>query len=68
MASTTELRNRLDDLEALRDSGVLKSTVDGQTVEFASHAELNQAIHRLKVTLGVTKRRRGTYGVYLGGR
>ncbi|GAB5444358.1 MAG: hypothetical protein Fues2KO_47070 [Fuerstiella sp.] len=46
-------RATLTRLQAMRDSGVTESTVDGVTTKFQSVSELNRAITRLERKLGL---------------
>lgn len=66
--SISEKRQRLADLIALRDSGVLETVVDGMTTKFQSRADLDRTIFRMQVELGERKRKTGTRSVYMGHR
>lgn len=67
MSADDDLRERLDLLCELRDSGQTETTVDGIVTKFASPKELNKAINRLQRSLGYKKRPLATT-VYMGHR
>lgn len=67
MATVTELRQRLNDIEAILQSGLTQSTVDGETQQF-DHDTLRRERQQIRERLGECQRRHRVFNFNMGGR
>lgn len=67
MPTVAEIRERLNSIEAILQSGVSSTTVDGETTAF-NHDTLRQEQQRLLEQLGMVRKRRRVFNLNMGGR
>ena len=67
MATATELRARLDAIDAILQAGVRSNSVDGDSTTF-DHTTLRLERREIRRTLGIEKKRARVFNLNMNGR
>lgn len=67
MPTPQDIRDRIADIDAILQSGVTSTTVDGETTAF-DHASLRRERQTLQEQLGTKRKRRRVFNLNMGGR
>ena len=67
MATATEMRTRLDAIDAILQAGVQSNSVDGESTSF-NHETLRLERRELRRTLGMEKKRARVFNLNMNGR